>query len=95
MNGLTDRYQAKNSITRFEEDPTMKNMILIFLIIIFSYPTMAQEEVLFSGEIESDFPLTVESTGRRRRHKLSGVHGDGSAFIEATTFSGDVTVQKR
>ncbi len=48
----------------------------------------------FSGEIESDFPLTVHSI-RGERRKLSGVYGDGSAIIEATTFSGDVTIQER
>ncbi len=48
----------------------------------------------FSGEIESDFPLTVHSIKGERR-KLSGVYGDGSAIIEATTFSGDVTIQER
>jgi DUF4097 and DUF4098 domain-containing protein YvlB len=48
----------------------------------------------FSGEIESDFPLTVHSI-RGDRRKLSGVYGDGSAIIEATTFSGDVTIQER
>jgi DUF4097 and DUF4098 domain-containing protein YvlB len=47
----------------------------------------------FSGEIESDFPLTVHSLKGDRR-KLSGVYGDGSAFIEATTFSGDVRIAK-
>ena len=48
----------------------------------------------FSGEIESDFPLEVHSVGGERR-KLNGVYGDGSAYIEATTFSGDVNIEKR
>ena len=48
----------------------------------------------FSGEIESDFPLEVRSL-RGERRSVSGVYGDGSAFIEATTFSGDVTVEKK
>ena len=48
----------------------------------------------FSGEIQSDFPLEVHSVGGERRN-LSGVYGDGSAYIEATTFSGDVSIEKR
>jgi DUF4097 and DUF4098 domain-containing protein YvlB len=48
----------------------------------------------FSGEIESEFPLEVHSI-RGERRKLSGVYGDGSAYIEATTFSGDVSIEKR
>lgn len=48
----------------------------------------------FSGEIESDFPLTVHELGGERR-SVSGVYADGSAYIEATTFSGDVTIEKR
>lgn len=48
----------------------------------------------FSGEIESEFPIEVHSI-RGERRKLSGVYGDGSAYIEATTFSGDVSIEKR
>jgi DUF4097 and DUF4098 domain-containing protein YvlB len=47
----------------------------------------------FSGEIESDFSLTVHSI--RRERKVSGVFGDGSAFINATTFSGDITIRQK
>ncbi len=48
----------------------------------------------FSGEIESDF--TLKSTSREQKGKrLSAVVGDGSAFIEASTFSGDVRLLRR
>ena len=47
----------------------------------------------FSGEIESEFPLTVHSMKERR--KLSGVYGDGGAFIDASSFSGSITLSKR
>jgi DUF4097 and DUF4098 domain-containing protein YvlB len=47
----------------------------------------------FSGEIESDFALTVQHL--RGERKVSGVYGDGSAVINATTFSGDITIQQR
>jgi DUF4097 and DUF4098 domain-containing protein YvlB len=47
----------------------------------------------FSGGIESDFDLTVHSISRER--KVSGVFGDGSAVINATTFSGDITIRQR
>ncbi len=52
------------------------------------------EAETFSGEIESDFPLTVHNL-RGKQREVSGVYGDGSAFIEATTFSGDVTIERR
>ena len=52
------------------------------------------EASTFSGEIESEFPMTVTSSSKRRRN-ISAVVGDGSAVIEATTFSGDVQIRKR
>jgi DUF4097 and DUF4098 domain-containing protein YvlB len=52
------------------------------------------EAETFSGEIESDFPLTVHSL-RGKQREISGVYGDGSAFIHATTFSGDITIERR
>lgn len=51
----------------------------------------------FSGDITSDLPLTVG--GRRMSRTIGrsvrGVHGDGSAFVDVTTFSGDVIIRKR
>lgn len=52
------------------------------------------EASTFSGDIESEFPITTRSGGRKRRD-LEGVVGDGSAVIEATTFSGNVEIRKR
>ncbi len=51
----------------------------------------------FSGDITSDLPLIVG--GRRASRTIGrsvrGVHGDGSAFVDVTTFSGDVIIRKR
>ena len=52
------------------------------------------EASTFSGEIESEF--TLKSTSRAQKgRRLSAVVGDGSAFIEASTFSGDVRLVRR
>jgi Toastrack DUF4097 len=48
----------------------------------------------FSGDIDSELPLKTTSTDSKRRN-VQGVVGDGSAFIEATTFSGDVEIRRR
>ena len=47
----------------------------------------------FSGDVESEFAMTVSSRGRRGQ-SIDAVVGDGSAVIEATTFSGDVVLRK-
>ncbi len=52
------------------------------------------EAQTFSGEVSSDFEMTVTSSDRRRRN-LRGVVGDGSAVIEVTTFSGNVSIKRR
>jgi DUF4097 and DUF4098 domain-containing protein YvlB len=54
----------------------------------------------FSGEVRSDFPLTLSGTdpvGRRRRLHTSarGVHGDGSAYLDLSTFSGSIIITKK
>src|SRR5688572_3894549 len=57
----------------------------------------------FSGSVRSDLALQGSrteprtSTGRRtdNNRKLSGTFGDGSAVINATSFSGSVTVTKK
>ncbi len=46
----------------------------------------------FSGDIESDFPLTMSGTISKR--EINGVYGDGSAMIEASTFSGSITISR-
>lgn len=48
----------------------------------------------FSGAVESDFAMKVSARGERGRN-LTAVVGDGSAVIEATTFSGNVILRKR
>lgn len=51
------------------------------------------EASTFSGDIDTEFEMQVQSVGRRRQN-LRGVVGDGSAIIEAKTFSGDVRLRK-
>ena len=46
----------------------------------------------FSGDIESEFPLTMSGTISKR--EVHGVYGDGSVMIEASTFSGNVTISR-
>jgi DUF4097 and DUF4098 domain-containing protein YvlB len=58
------------------------------------------EATSFSGDVRSDFPLTLGAgdPGTRRRRPfraIRGVHGDGSAFLDITTFSGDIVITKR
>lgn len=53
----------------------------------------------FSGSARADLPLVQEAADRddapRNRHSLRGVHGDGSAVLSITTFSGNIVVGKR
>jgi len=52
----------------------------------------------FSGSVRSDFPITLSGTNRGdrgRQRALRGVHGDGSAVLDLTTFSGSIVVSKR
>ena len=53
----------------------------------------------FSGEIRTDFPITmrgsVQPDRNGRRKVLSGTHGDGSAILDLTTFSGSIVISKR
>ena len=46
----------------------------------------------FSGDIESEFPLTMSGSFSKR--EVHGVFGDGSVMIEASTFSGSVRIAK-
>jgi Toastrack DUF4097 len=50
----------------------------------------------FSGSVHSDLPITLSgSTGGGRRHAMRGTHGNGSAVLEVTTFSGSIAITKR
>jgi DUF4097 and DUF4098 domain-containing protein YvlB len=53
----------------------------------------------FSGNVRSDLPVTTRAgdaqAGRHRRSGLRGTHGDGSALLMLSTFSGDITVVKK
>ena len=52
----------------------------------------------FSGNVRSDFPITIQGdVGRRgpRQRALHGVYGDGSAVLDLTTFSGSIVIMKR
>jgi DUF4097 and DUF4098 domain-containing protein YvlB len=58
----------------------------------------ALDATSFSGEIRSALPLTGGSgTGERgrRQHAVRGVHGDGSAALDLTTFSGSIVITRR
>lgn len=52
------------------------------------------EASTFSGEIESSFAMRV-SSGGVHGSEINAVIGDGSAMIEITTFSGDITLRSR
>jgi DUF4097 and DUF4098 domain-containing protein YvlB len=52
------------------------------------------ETSTFSGDVDSDFDLSIRSM-RGRGRKLEAVVGDGGAIIEATTFSGDLELRRR
>jgi DUF4097 and DUF4098 domain-containing protein YvlB len=53
----------------------------------------------FSGNVRSDLPVTVAAgetqPGRRSHRGIHGVHGDGSAQLVLTSFSGDITIAKK
>ncbi len=51
----------------------------------------------FSGRIDSDLPITIVGMGgsRARDRAVRGTVGDGSAFVEVTTFSGSVVIRRR
>jgi DUF4097 and DUF4098 domain-containing protein YvlB len=52
----------------------------------------------FSGSIRSDLPIRTQGgdlNDRGRRRALRGVHGDGSAVLDVTTFSGNIVISKR
>lgn len=55
----------------------------------------------FSGDIHSDFPITIQDTGdsgRRfgpQRHAVHGTFGDASALVTVRTFSGDISVKRQ
>ena len=52
------------------------------------------EATSFSGSIRSDFSFG-STDSQRFRKSIRGVHGDGSAMIELTTFSGSIVISKR
>jgi DUF4097 and DUF4098 domain-containing protein YvlB len=57
----------------------------------------------FSGEIRSDYELTMTfggesaaaGTRHARRQNVRGTHGDGSAVVELNSFSGDIRIVKK
>jgi DUF4097 and DUF4098 domain-containing protein YvlB len=52
----------------------------------------------FSGEVRTELPITTHgapATNRGRQRVLTGTYGDGSAFLELTTFSGSIVIAKR
>jgi DUF4097 and DUF4098 domain-containing protein YvlB len=61
------------------------------------------EATTFSGDVRSDFPLTLRSSpdndgerrGRRMNRSIRGSYGDASAIVNLTSFSGDIVITKR
>ena len=55
------------------------------------------EATSFSGSVRSEIQLNAEPSdaSRRRQRTLRGVHGDGSAVLDLTTFSGSIAITKR
>jgi DUF4097 and DUF4098 domain-containing protein YvlB len=57
----------------------------------------------FSGEIKSDYELTVKFGGENaaagahgpKRQNVRGTYGDGSAVLELNSFSGDIRIVKK
>ena len=58
-------------------------------------PGFEVEATSFSGSIRSDFSFNNSDPGSRGRRSLRGVHGDGSAVLDLTTFSGSIVISKR
>ena len=64
--------------------------------ITFSVPENSSFELevkTFSGEIDTEFPIRI--IGKQEKRKLSGTVGEGGAWVELTTFSGDVRIKSR
>jgi hypothetical protein len=61
------------------------------------------EATTFSGNVRSDFPLTLRAGGDDRddRHgprlnrSIRGSYGDASAILDLKSFSGDIIITKR
>jgi DUF4097 and DUF4098 domain-containing protein YvlB len=53
----------------------------------------------FSGSVRTDLPLKLsgvaQTSGRGRQRSIRGTYGDGSAFLDLTTFSGSVVLSKK
>lgn len=53
----------------------------------------------FSGNVRSDLPVTIGAGdsvgGRTSRKGIHGVHGDGSAQLVLSSFSGDITISRK
>jgi DUF4097 and DUF4098 domain-containing protein YvlB len=50
----------------------------------------------FSGEIDTDFPLTIQPTGEHRpaRHHVETTLGRGGAHVTISSFSGDIELRR-
>ena len=55
------------------------------------------EATTFSGNVRSDIAVdqSADPRGGRRERSIRGVVGDGSAFLDLTSFSGNVVITKR
>jgi DUF4097 and DUF4098 domain-containing protein YvlB len=56
------------------------------------------EATSFSGSVRTDIQLQSDIEDDRRgprRRTVRGVHGDGSALLDLTTFSGSIVISRR
>ena len=53
------------------------------------------EAASFSGDIESELPISTQAVRGRGRRTLEGEYGDGSARLEITSFSGDIVIERK
>jgi DUF4097 and DUF4098 domain-containing protein YvlB len=69
-----------------------------------SSPNFSIEATTFSGDVRSDFPLTLQGdsqsfgrgfAGRRQNRSVRGTVGSGGAMITMQSFSGNIVIAKQ
>jgi len=73
-------------------------------LIPMSTPNFSIEATTFSGDVRTDFPLTLQGgsqsfargfQGRRQNHSVRGTVGSGGAMITMQSFSGNIVIAKQ
>jgi hypothetical protein len=57
-------------------------------------PDARVSAITFSGDLSSDFPVSRDST-RKRRNRFNALWGSGGAQIDLESFSGDIEIRAR